>query len=285
MIYNFTIAGLRFRATLPFELTITPESRPFLIEYEDFDFEFCFTPVNTIPLPADGHWFEGRFFSGDATYVSLFQGGNPYARVFWRKDTPTLECQYVRGMESELCYSRNLIDLLSLETLCLKFNGLLLHASLICTRDSAILFSAPCGTGKSTQASLWEKYENAEVLNGDRAILRNVSGKWMAFGSPYAGSSGIFRNESAPVMAIVLLRQAKENKIRRLSPAKAIRYIYPEFSIHRWDSNFLNSALNLIFQLLSAVPVYMLECLPDQGAVQMLKDTLFKEREYDSDSC
>ena len=45
----------------------------------------------------------------------------------------------------------------------LKYNGIILHSSFINFENKAILFSAPSGTGKSTQADLWKKYKNAEI--------------------------------------------------------------------------------------------------------------------------
>ena len=91
-------------------------------------------------------------------------------RVTWLGDSgKTVYCDYVRGMESYMNHSHNLCDLLGLETLLLKYDGLLLHSSFIRWRGEGILFSAPSGTGKSTQADLWVKYEDAEILNGDRA--------------------------------------------------------------------------------------------------------------------
>ena len=62
--------------------------------------------------------------------------------------------------------------------------GFQLHASVINWKDKGILFSAPSGTGKSTQADLWKKYEGAKVINGDRALIRKrkrrVYGLWFS---------------------------------------------------------------------------------------------------------
>lgn len=71
-----------------------------------------------------------------------------------------------------MAFSRNICDLLGLERLLLSRQGLLLHASFIRWQDRGILFSAPSGTGKSTQADLWVRHRGAEVINGDRAALR-----------------------------------------------------------------------------------------------------------------
>ncbi len=49
---------------------------------------------------------------------------------------------------------------------CLTF-----HCSYILHQNRAILFAAPSGTGKSTQAALWEKYRGAEIIIGDRGLL------------------------------------------------------------------------------------------------------------------
>ena len=47
--------------------------------------------------------------------------------------------------------------------------------------------------------------------------------------------------------------------------------------MHRWDPDFTNKALNLLLELIGEIPVYLLECLPDQGALECLKKELWKE--------
>ncbi|MCD7864686.1 MAG: hypothetical protein LUG54_01410 [Clostridiales bacterium] len=171
-------------------------------------------------------------------------------------------------------YSGNICDLLGLESLLLQFDGLLLHSAFIRWQNQGILFSADSGVGKSTQADLWVKYENAEILNGDRAGLRKKDGLWTAYGLPYAGSSRVYRNESAPVETIVMLEQAPVNELSLLTPAQALRKLYPQMTIHSWDAVYVQKALELMEDLVSAVPVYLLKCRPDQGAVEIVKNRL-----------
>ena len=67
---------------------------------------------------------------------------------------------------------------------------LVLHSAYIITRQGqGILFSGPSGIGKSTQAALWQRYAGAEIVNGDRALVRPDTGT--VSGVFYAGTSGI----------------------------------------------------------------------------------------------
>ena len=169
----------------------------------------------------------------------------------------------------------NLLDASDLETLFALFDAFSLHSSLVRRQEGdAILFTAPCGTGKSTQAALWERYAGADTLNGDRSLLRAVDGVWTAFGSPFAGSSGIYRKESAPVRALVVLRQAPENSICRLRAAEAFRAIYSESVLPRWHTETHQRVIELITAIVNAVPVYRLACTPDERAVTLLRETL-----------
>lgn len=171
-------------------------------------------------------------------------------------------------------YSHNLCSLIGLETLLLKYNGLLLHSSFIRWEGMGILFSAPSGTGKSTQAALWVQHEGAEIINGDRAGMIKQQNQWTAWGLPVAGSSNVYRNESAPVKTIIALRQASENRIRRLRPGEAFRYLYPEVTVHAWDRSDVEHASELLLELVTEVPVYLLECRPDTEAVSLVRGTL-----------
>lgn len=282
MKYLYRIAGISVLCEIPLLVHIQEESIDFIQEIEkktDYDLIIHFIPVlKFAEILPNGYWNIDRYYVNGDVYYCESPYGKPYARIISRSyDSTNLICEYIHGKESFLNYSHNLCDIIALDSLLLNHQGLLLHASFIRWHGKGLLFSAPSGTGKSTQADLWVEYEGAEIINGDRAGLRTLEDGWTAFGLPYAGSSGIYRNESAPVTAIVVLRQAKENRLRLLRPAEAIRYLYPEIIVHQWDKEFVDQAMDLLTELVSHVPVYLLECLPDQGAVELVKTTVFGE--------
>lgn len=162
----------------------------------------------------------------------------------------------------------------------LFFDAVLLHASFVswsgCGEKKGIIFSAPSGGGKSTAASLWEKHEGAQVINGDRTIIRRVGGKFEGFGSTFAGSSNIYKNESAPASAIVILRQSPENRAVRLEPAAAFKFIYSQTALNRGYAGFIPGMMDIVEDIAKNVPVFMLECRAEKDAVETLKKELVK---------
>ena len=288
MQYLINTADITILADVPFVLHESNKMSPFLTavregtaafpDHADLIFKLC--PVETLPEVTDVR-FTGshRLYTGEGktagTFFVSFPGIPPYA--FVSRDTLSdriLYCQYIPGNEKYMDYAHNLMTLMDIEATMLHFDALLLHASLISWKNQGIVFSAPSGTGKSTQADLWKQYEGAEILNGDRAALRKKNGVWHGYGLPYAGTSGIFRNENVPLCAIVALRQSKDNRIRKVKGAEAFKYLYPETMIHRWDAPFEQRATEVLMNILSDVPVFLLECRPDQDAVVLLRDTM-----------
>ena len=203
---------------------------------------------------------------------------NPYAWV-----TPInkhyYEVRYLAGEERYIDYSRNIIDIMNIEQVLNTFNAFILHSSFIKYQDKAILFTAPSGTGKSTQADLWEKYENAEIINGDRSGIRKMDGKWIAYGLPIAGSSGIYKNKKAEISHIIVLKQGKENKLTQLSPREAFIKLYSETLVHTWDKEFQENIINMITDVVQNVRIYQYECLPDKSAVEFLKKQVIIDNE------
>lgn len=272
MHYYYEIARIGIDIDIPFEITIKKESEEFIVDEVRNDLKVIFKGVESIEYDEGGYNEICQYYVNNMAYYCVTPHGKAYACV--KREEKQLIVYYIKGMESYMNYSFNICDLLGLQSLLLSFNGLLLHSSFIQWHNQAILFSAPSGTGKSTQADLWVKYENAEIINGDRSGIRLIEGKWYAFGLPYAGSSYIYKNEGYCLKTIVVLRQAKENKIRRLNAREAFMYLYPELTIHRWDSQFVDKVIELMNKLLSDIHVYLLECLPDQGAVETLKEII-----------
>lgn len=163
---------------------------------------------------------------------------------------------------------------LALESLLLKAQAFYLHSSLIKINGKAYVFSGPSGIGKSTQADLWAKYRNAKILNGDRSIIRQINKEYFAFGSPFAGSSGIFVNDYGRIAGIVFLKKGTENKIERLDKKKSFIFLYSQSMFTGISRADLSMGIELLDNLTSQIPVYELTCTPDIKAIEMLESVI-----------
>lgn len=148
--------------------------------------------------------------------------------------------------------------------------GFVIHASAIEWNGKGILFSAPSETGKSTQAKLWMDNMGAKILNDDTPCVRSLNGQNYVYGTPWSGSSNKFLNEGAPISAIVILNQSKENRIKRLAIHESVTMLMPRCFLPYYDNNIMNIAINNFEKVISSIPVYFLECRPDMEAVELV---------------
>ena len=174
---------------------------------------------------------------------------------------------------------RYLFNAMGFDVLLAKEKKLILHASFIAFQNKAILFSAPSGTGKSTQADLWQKYvRGVEIINGDRAIIGIEDNGVKAYGLPFCGTSKITLNQSFNLSTIVILRQGKINKLIELAAKDGYKYLYSQVNWIGWDKKLQINILDLLEKVVNSIKIYYFECLPEQSAVKMLKTMITKER-------
>ena len=152
---------------------------------------------------------------------------------------------------------------------------LLLHASAVCHKGKTIIFTAASGVGKTTQAELWQKHRNATIINGDKVLFTKESDKIIAWGSPWNGSSSYSENIGAEAKAIIVLEQAEENSIRKLSEMEILERLLPHVFFPNWDSRCESSMFDLLNELLARTDVYLLHCCPDENAVDLVEKTVF----------
>ena len=157
-----------------------------------------------------------------------------------------------------------------------KHDGFYLHASAVALDDRAYLFSAPPGTGKSTHTRLWQNIfgASAEVFNDDKPALRRLDGTWYAYGTPWCGKDGINSNRKVPLGGICYLRQAQENRIRRLTPQEALQRILSQTIYRFQDAAMLDRMLTSLDKLVREIPVYELENRPEPAAAQLSYETM-----------
>lgn len=153
----------------------------------------------------------------------------------------------------------------------LKFDGMMLHASAVVMDGYAYLFSAPCGTGKSTHTSLWRKVfgaDKAVILNDDKPALRMENGKWYAYGTPWSGKTDQNTNMRVPVAGICFLHRGEKNSIEPFGGASAIHAILEQTS-RPPAAQFRMQLLTLLDRLLQDVPVWQMHCNMELDAPQV----------------
>lgn len=153
--------------------------------------------------------------------------------------------------------------------------GLMLHSSLVDFNGKGIMFVGPSGIGKTTQAELWMKYRDAVIINGDMALIREEEAGFTGYGCPWHGSSPYCENRQVPLCGIIVLEQAKENRIERLSGVTLIERMMNNIFLPHWYPRGVEAAMETVDHLLSQVPVYLMKCRPDEEAVEMVEGVLF----------
>ena len=217
--------------------------------------------------------YEGREFrqNGGLTLFSSYpriDGERVYA---CRKETEngiSLTVDHPGGLwDAMLFHALNIPELLA------QRGVYLLHCSYVISRGEALLFCAGKGVGKSTQAALWEKYRGAEIVNGDRALLRLTGTGMTASGTPYCGSSEVSLNRTAPVKAVILLEQGPDNELAPCRGAKALTRLMAQMSYEKYQTE---KAIDFAAGVCTGVPVCAMRCLPEESAVSLLEEALWK---------
>lgn len=143
-----------------------------------------------------------------------------------------------------------------------NFDGMMLHASAVVVDGKAYLFTAPCGTGKSTHTSNWRCIlgdERVRMLNDDKPALRLIDGVWYAYGTPWCGKTGQNLNIRAPLAGIARISQAAENSIRPMDPKAAIELVFRQTKMPD-DAIGRVKLMQLADQLICQIPFWDLQC-------------------------
>lgn len=158
-----------------------------------------------------------------------------------------------------------LMVLYALATACL--GTALFHSAVVGHEGRGYMFLGKSGTGKSTHACLWLRYvAGTELVNDDNPVVRVFPDRTVVYGSPWSGKTPCYRNMSLPLGAIVLLSQAPHNEIRRLRGVEAYAALVPSISGMRWNRTVADGLHATEDALAGCVPVWHLECLPDEDA-------------------
>ena len=215
--------------------------RPYLTE-EAPDFTVTVTPEDR------------EFEQQDALREALEEGMRP--RTFTE---PFLERAAIQRKFAEFLLNRDV---------------LLFHGSTVAVDGYAYLFTAKCGTGKSTHTRLWRQvFPSAQMVNDDKPFLTLTTDGVIAHGSPWSGKHGLSSNISVPLKGICILTRGPENKITPMAPADAMEMLLAQgYCPPKAREKFLE----LTRKLADSVTLWHMECNKNPEAAEVAHRAMSK---------
>lgn len=281
---HYRFAGVEVTVNIPEKWMFEDDRQlaPFRVAQVGDPHTFCFEAVNSLPEPSGNMEI---IIPG----VRVYREGDKYVRYIGTVED-SWEKAYIRAeygvkqshvmvkVSEQITHIgvKTVLNAMGAEHLVAEAGGFLFHCSYIDHKGKAILFTAPSGTGKSTQAELWAKYRGAEIINGDRAAVCIRDGLF-AEGIPFNGSSSYCDNRTLPLAAIVYLSQASKTSIRKLRGMEAFSKIWEGVSVNAWVKEDVERVSRAVQRAAAEIPVYLLACTPDESAVIALEEALRKQ--------
>ena len=144
---------------------------------------------------------------------------------------------------------------------------LMLHGSAVAADGEGYLFTAKCGTGKSTHTRLWREVlgDRAVMVNDDKPFLKITDHGVGICGSPWSGKHGLDTNITVPLKGICILQRGKENRIRRLEPEEALPMLLQQ-SYQPLDPDKQPELRKLLETLAEKTALWRMECTKDPQA-------------------
>ncbi len=152
-----------------------------------------------------------------------------------------------------------------------KGRGAMVHACGIDDSGGGYLFLGNSTHGKSTIAKLWSKNQ-ATVLNDDRIIVREKDGEFWMYGTPWPGEYKEVSPEGLPIQKIFFLRHGEKNSAVPKNGAEAVTMLLARCFPAFWDKEGMDYTLGLCHRLVSKIPCYELNFVPDGNIFNFVKN-------------
>ena len=152
---------------------------------------------------------------------------------------------------------------------------LLYHGSGIALDGEGFLFTAACGTGKSTHTRLWREVfgERAVMVNDDKPFLQITDSGITMYGAPWSGKHGLDTNISVPLKGICILLRGPENRIHSVSPEEILPMLLHQ-GCGPTDHSQRPEFEALIRKLSETVSLWQMECTKDPQAAMVARNAM-----------
>jgi len=275
------------------DVALVPSLKPFQSDGSDSNIQIRVDWVSELlPMPGAKRFDSGsvwRLFDDESRYRFDFTtarlGTKPYKRLLVDREFCSANLQmnrevFANSREVAIAPLDYPLDELLIMHRLMRDKGIELHACGVVTRvGMGNLFVGHSGAGKSTTARLWTKRGDAEILSDDRIILRasdrqmdshEHSNRFRMFGTPWHGEAQYASPGSAPLNAIFILEHGQGNRLKQLSPSQAVLELFARSFVPLHCSEYVETALNFLEDLVTAVPVYRYAFEPNEQAVETI---------------
>ena len=222
--------------------------------------------------------------AGSVFWISaLFESTRDYCRDYWTAREPDFRITVTRenlqmeqklldleadeeGLKrrkfSDMFLERSVIQR-KVAAFLVTRNVLMLHGSTVAVDGYAYLFTATCGTGKSTHTRLWREVfgDRAVMVNDDKPFLKLDEDHVLACGSPWTGKHGLGSNVSLPLKGICILKRGSVDRIRRISADEARDMLNHQCFHLELD----DPAPSMVEILMERVALWEMECTKEQS--------------------
>ena len=146
-------------------------------------------------------------------------------------------------------------------------DALMVHGSTVAVDGQAYLFTAACGTGKSTHTRLWREVfgERAVMVNDDKPFLKLTPDGVLAYGSPWTGKHGLGENVCVPLKGICVLERGASNDIWTVSSDEVIGMLLHQTSMPE-DERGQERAEKMVRRLADRVALWRMRCNREREA-------------------
>lgn len=146
---------------------------------------------------------------------------------------------------------------------------LMVHGSAVAVDGVGYIFTAACGTGKSTHTRLWREVfgDRAMMINDDKPFVRITPEGVTVCGAPWSGKHGLDTNTEVPLGGICMLERGRENEIRPVLPeeipelCRNLRWFMEADRVPQFDA--------LGSELARRMPLWHMRCNMDPAAARM----------------
>ncbi len=156
------------------------------------------------------------------------------------------------------------------------YDGFLMHGVVLETKGCGVAFLAKSGVGKSTHARFWLEFlgDRAEIINGDKPLVRIKDGVPFAYGTPWAGKEGIEQNKSVTLKKICFIKRGNENSCVSLEKNKVLTPLLNQ--IHFPNNRFLGRILGTVEKVVENAEFFEIQCIKDVSAAEVAYNGIFK---------